>query len=180
MISSAIFLRYAKSLADVVFELKQEPSVSQDLATYREIFSAVPELLEVFDSPAVQKESKDNLLKELLARYPVQQLTANFLRLLVVHNRIRYFNEICDSYVKLVNEHKGIVSAQVTTAAPISEGDLTRLGQSLSEITGRTVTLDVHTDATLLGGVVVRIGSVIYDGSIKMQLAQMRQRLAEA
>ena len=178
MIPSAILGRYARSLADVVFERSQEQAVTEDLRVYREIFQAVPDLLEAFHSPAVQREAKNRLLAELIAQYPVTQLTANFLRILVQHNRIRYFEQIFESYVKHVNDRKGIVSAKVTTAAPLSEQEMKSLNESLAGVTGKTVTLDAQTDASLLGGLVVQVGSTVFDGTIRTQLAEMKQRLA--
>ena len=106
MIPSAILGRYARSLAEVVFEENIEPNVTGDLATYSEIFRAVPDLLEVFHSPAVPREAKDKLLEELMTLYPVSPVTSNFLRILLQHNRIRFFEQIRDSYFKSVNEQQ--------------------------------------------------------------------------
>jgi len=179
MIPSAILGRYARSLAEVVFEESIEPKVTGDLATYGEIFHAVPDLLEVFHSPAVPREAKDKLLDELMARYPVSPVTSNFLRILLQHNRIRFFEQIRDSYLKSVNERKGIVSAQVTTAEPLSEKELKDLADRLGGITGKIVSVQLRTDSSLLGGVVVQVGSTIFDGSIRTQLAEMKRHLAE-
>jgi F-type H+-transporting ATPase subunit delta len=179
MISSAIFGRYARSLADVVLEKREDAAVVRDLGVYREIFLAVPNLLETFHNPAIPRENKQKILSELLAHYPVSQTTANFLRLLLDHNRIRYFHEICDLFTRTVNERNGIITAQVASAAPLSEADQSRLRESLSRITGKRVLLDVHTDQALLGGVVVRVGSTVYDGSVRRQLAEVRRRLTE-
>lgn len=180
MISSGLFSRYARALADVAFESAQEPRVTADLATCREIFRAVPDLLEVFHSPAIARVAKQRILGELLGRYPVSPTTANFLRVLLEQNRIRYFHEILDYYTKTVNDRKGVVAARVTTAAPMSEHDLSALRAGLAAVTKRTVTLNVQTDPELLGGLVVQIGSTIYDGSVRRQLSEMRRRLAES
>ncbi len=180
MISSAVFSRYARSLADVALENNEEPSVSAELSTYREIFKAVPDVLTALDSPAVPREAKGRLLSGLMSKHPVGRTTANFLRILVDHHRIRYFEEICLSYIKTVNERKGIVAARVTTAQDLSNQDLASLRGSLSNVTGKTVTLDVQTDPQLLGGLIVQLGSIVYDGSIRSALEEMKKRLAEA
>ena len=179
MIPSAILGRYARSLADVVFEENLEEKITEDLRTYSEIFRAVPDLLEVFHSPAVPRENKEKLLGELMARYPVNPITSNFLRILLQHNRIRYFQQILDGFLKSVNERKGVVSAQVTAAAPLSGQELKNLADRLADITGKMINIELKTDASLLGGVVVQIGSTIFDGSIRTQLADMKRRLAE-
>jgi F-type H+-transporting ATPase subunit delta len=179
MIPSAVLGRYARSLAEVVFEENIEQKVTGDLTTYSDIFKAVPDLLEAFHSPAVPRESKEKLLNELMAQYPVNPITANFLRILLQHNRIRYFEQIQFNYLKSVNERKGIVSAQVTTASPLSPEDSKKLADRLGGTTGKLVSLELQTDASLLGGIVVQMGSTIFDGSIRSQLAEMKRRLTE-
>jgi F-type H+-transporting ATPase subunit delta len=179
VISSAVLGRYAKSLAEIVFEEKIEETVAGDLKTYSEIFREVPDLLEVLDSPAMPRESKEKLLGELMARYPVHSISSNFLRILLQKNRIRYFQEILDSFLKSVDEQKGIVSARVTAAAPLSQDELKNLEARLAEITGKHVNVELKTDESLLGGIVVQIESTHFDGSIRTQLADMKRRLAE-
>ncbi len=179
MIPSAVFSRYARSLADVVLEQQAVSDVGRDLGLYREIFLAVPDLLVTFNNPAIPKEIKQKILSELLTRYPVSRLAENFLKVLLDHNRIRYFHEIFDLYTKTLNERRGIVTAQVSSAAPLSEKEQGELRESLARTTGRSVILDLRTDKELLGGLVVRIGSTVYDGSVLRQLAEMRQRLME-
>ncbi len=177
MISSAVFARYARALVDVVMERQEEPRVTQDLQTYREIFREVPELLDAFHSPAVPRDSKQRLLNELIARYPVSPTTANFLRVVLQHNRFRYFHEMFEYYVRAVNARKGVIAAQVTAPAELSEHELAVLREALAGATARTVTLSMRTDPELLGGLVVQIGSTVYDGSIRRQLAEMRELL---
>jgi F-type H+-transporting ATPase subunit delta len=177
VISAAIFARYARALADVVLARGDEHAVLRDLGTYGEIFRQVPALLEALDSPAVQRETKQRVLAELLARYPVCPTVGNFLRTLLEHHRIRYFAEICESYLKTVNERKGIVAARVTSASPLGDKEQATLSSSLSRVMGNKVTLSVDTDPELLAGVVVQIGSTVYDGSIRAQLEEMRRRL---
>lgn len=179
MTSSAVFLRYARALADVALESGQEEAVARDLEIYREIFRAVPELLPAFDSPAVPREAKDRLLAALLERHPVCRIAANFLRVLLENHRLRHFDEICRRYVRVVNERKGIVFAQVRSAAALSGEDMEALRAGLARATGKKIALETRTEPDLLGGVIVQIGSTVYDGSIRTQLEELRRRLAE-
>ena len=179
MISSAILGRYAKSLADVAFEDKIEDRVAADLKAYDEVFRAVPDVLEILDSPAVPGESKAKLLDELMKQYPVTLITANFLHILLQHNRIRHFSQILDAFQNSVNERKGIVSATVTASVPLSAEELKRIEERLSKITGKHVNVEPKTDEDLLGGIVVQIGSTVFDGSIRTQLNDMKRRLIE-
>ncbi len=179
MIPSAVFSRYARSLADVALENREDPLVERDLGLYREIFLAVPDLLDTFHNPAIPGEVKQKILAELLEKYPVSRTTTNFLKVLLDHNRIRYFQEIFELYTRTVNERKGIVTAQVSSAVPLSEKNLSELRESLSNALGKGIVLDARTDKELLGGLVVRVGSTIYDGSVRRHLVEMRQRLME-
>lgn len=179
MISSAILGRYARSLADVAFKEKIEEKVVADLQTFREVFGAVPDILDIFHSPAVPRESKEKLLGELISRYPVNPISSNFLHILLQHNRIRYFSQILDGFLKTVDDRKGVVSAKVTAALPLSPQDLKMLEARLSEMTGKRVNVESQTDQGLLGGVVVQIGSTVFDGSIRTQLAEVKRRLTE-
>jgi F-type H+-transporting ATPase subunit delta len=166
-------------LADVVFEENLEQEVTGNLETYEEIFRAVPDLLDAFHNPAVPREAKGKLLMELMARYPVHAIASNFLRVLLQHNRMLYFPQIFQGYRKAVNERKGIVSAIVSAATPLSQPELKSLADKLAGFTGKLVNVEMRTDASLLGGVVVQMGSTIFDGSIRTQLDAVRRRLSE-
>ncbi len=179
MIPSAILGRYAQSLSEIVFEENLELQVTENLKTYAEIFRAVPDLLDAFHSPAIPRETKEKLLIEVMKLHPVHPITSNFMRILLQNNRIRFFPQILDLYLRSVNERKGIVSARVTAAAPVSPRDMKSLEIRLAEILGRQVNVELQTDANLLGGVVVQVGSTVFDGSIRTQLSEMRRRLTE-
>ncbi len=179
MISAVVLGRYARSLADVALESNEVEGVTGDLELYGEVFRAVPALLDAFHSPAVPREVKEKVLAELISRYPVQRITGNFLRVLLQHNRIRYFHEICGSFAKIVDARRGIVTARVTAAAALSKAESAELRECLSKATGKSINLDVHVEPAILGGVVVQVESTVYDGSIRKQLAEMRRYLAE-
>ena len=180
MISSAILGRYARSLAEVVFEKNIEQAVTGNLKTYSEIFRAVPDLLEAFDSPGVPRDAKEKLLDSVVEVHPVNRITHNFLRVLLEHNRISSFQQIYENYLDSVNEHNGIVSAKISTAVPLDPPDLEAIGDRLSGVTGKQVNMEPSTDADLLGGIIIQMGDTIFDGSIKTKLAEMKRRLAEA
>jgi len=180
MISSAILDRYAQSLADVAADAKEADAISKDLELYRDIFIAVPDILEAFHSPSIPRENKEKTLSELLASYPVRPTTANFLRVQLKHNRIRHFRQICDSYRTILSKREGIVDAKVMVASPLQPQDLASLRDRLHKITGKTVSLDVQNNPGLLGGIVVQIGSTVYDGSVRTKIAEMKRQLTES
>jgi F-type H+-transporting ATPase subunit delta len=179
VIPAAVLGRYARSLADVVFEENLEPEVTGNLETYDEIFRAVPDLLDAFHNPAIPRETKEKLLMGLMDQYPIIPIASNFLRTLLQHNRMIYFRQIFQNYLKEVNERKGIVSAIVSTASPMSQPELKNLAEKLAGFTGKLVNIELRTDASLLGGVVVQVGSTIFDGSIRTHLDEVKRRLSE-
>jgi F-type H+-transporting ATPase subunit delta len=180
VIPSAVLGRYAKSLADVAFEEKVEQEVTQNLETYDQIFQAVPDILETFHSPAIPREIKEKLLAELMVCYPVQSIASNFFRILLQHNRMLYFPQILKSYRKAVGECKGIVSARISTASPLSPQELEGLTAKLAGITGKPVEIELKTDSSLLGGIVIQVGSTVFDGSIRTRLNSVKRRLSES
>jgi F-type H+-transporting ATPase subunit delta len=176
---SAILGRFARSLAEVAFEENVEPKVTEDLSTYVEIFKAVPDLLDAFDSPRFSREAKESILSQLLLKYPVHRLTSNFLKILLRHNKISLFAQIQKVYESLVNERNGIAFAHVTAAAPLLLEEEMKLAVRLTKITGKKVNLELETDASLLGGIVIRMDGAVYDGSIKTQLSEIKRRIIE-
>ena len=179
MVPVAILGRYARSLAEVAFEKNSEDRVAEGLKTFAEIIQAAPEIQEIFGSPAIPRETRERLLDELLVKYPVDPTAANFLHVLLEHNRMHSFKDILDAFLRLMNERKGIVTAKVTTASPLAESELEKIAARLGKIAGKLVTVEPTIDEELLGGMVVNIGSTIYDGSVRTRLAEMRRRLAD-
>jgi F-type H+-transporting ATPase subunit delta len=170
--------RYARSLAEVSFEQNIEDKVAEDLRMLAGIFRENPDVYQVFDSPAIPREEKQKLLDALLTERPMTPVGSNFLRVLLERNRIRWFQKILDLFIEIVNKRKGIVSARIVTATPLDREGIGRIEKRLGNITGKTVVAaTVETDENILGGMVVRVGNTIYDGSVKTQLEEMKRRL---
>jgi F-type H+-transporting ATPase subunit delta len=167
-------------LAEVAFEQNIEDKVAEDLCMFGAIFSAVPDVRKVFDSPAISRAEKEKLLDVLLTEHPVTTTAANFLRVLLERNRMRSFSNILELFTEIVNKRKGIVSARIVTAAPLDRAGVGRIEERLGKITGKTVkAAAVETDENLLGGIVVSVGNTIYDGSVRTQLEEMKRRFTE-
>jgi F-type H+-transporting ATPase subunit delta len=135
-------------------------------------------LLEAFSNPTVAYEQKQNVLNALIARTKVRPTTANFLRTLLKNQRLSDLPEVTAKLAQILDERSGIVSAEITSARPVSDSTRVLLEQKLAEMTGKKARLTFATDASLLGGIVTRIGSTIYDGSISNQLSRLREELA--
>ncbi len=172
--------RYARALADVITERGEMNEVVADLSGFTALMNGHEQLRDVFASPVISTERKRNVLGELLAKIQLRPTSSNFLRLLVDNSRLHNLDQILKVLMRELDSRTNIVSAEITTAREISQQEETLLADKLKAATGKQVRLQFRTDPAIIGGVVTRIGSLVYDGSIKTQLAQMKKRLLNA
>lgn len=177
MTGTTIANRYARALADVIVERSETDEVVKELIGFERMMSEHPQLRDVFASPVIATERKRAVLDELLARISPRQTSANFLRLLLDNSRLRDLDQMLNALSRELDTRMNIVSAEVTTAREIGQQEKAALQSQLKAATGKEVRLQFRTDPAIIGGVVTRIGSLVYDGSIKNQLAQMKKRL---
>lgn len=170
--------RYAIALADVTIEKGEAVEVQNELLQWGEMIESNPLLKEVFSNPTVAYDQKRKVLQELIQRTRVRQSTANFLQVLLRNQRISELSEVNKWFGTILDERSGMVSAEVTTARPVAKESMEALRQKLASLSGRKVRLKFSTDAELIGGMVARIGSTVYDGSIRNQLREMETKLA--
>ena len=170
--------RYAKALADVIMERGQTLAVSDEITAFAQLVEQSPELRDVFASPVIALDRKKAVLQELLARLQFRPTTNNFLQLLLTNQRLHQIDVVRASLMKELDERAGVVSADVTTARALAANEQEHLLQQLETATSKRVRVHFKTDPEIIGGVVTRVGSVIYDGSIKNQLALMKQQLS--
>lgn len=177
MTAIAIANRYARALADVILERREATEVSKELEYFERMMSDHSQLREVFASPVIQAERKRAVLDELLSRVAFRRTTANFLRLLLNNSRLHDLGQMLAALSRELDARMNIVSADITTAREIGQLEKDTLQVQLKAATGKDVRLRFLTDPEIIGGVVTRIGSLVYDGSIRNQLAQMKKEL---
>jgi F-type H+-transporting ATPase subunit delta len=170
--------RYASALADVVIERKEEREVQQEIDQWASMIESSPELKEAFANPTVAYDKKRKVLEALITRTRVRPTTASFLRVLLRNQRLAQLNDVGERFGHVLDERGGVVSASVTTARPLPEDMKTTVRQALTAATGRTVRVSFATDETIIGGLVARIGSTIYDGSVQSRLDRLSEELA--
>ena len=170
--------RYATALADVAIERKEEREVQAELDQWASMIEANPQLKEVLTNPTVVYDQKRKVLEDLVSRTRVRETTASFLRLLLKNQRLSQLREVVARFGLVLDERSGVVAADVTTARPIPEELRNGLQLTLKEATGKEVRLSFTTDETLIGGLVARIGSTIFDGSVQGQLERLSEDLA--
>ena len=170
--------RYAAALADVTTERREEREVQGELDHWATMIESNPQLKEVFANPTVAYDQKQKLLEDLIARTRVRETTASFFRVLLRNQRIAQLRDIAERYGQVLDERAGVVAANVTTARPLPEDLKNSLHETLIAATGRKVRLSFTTDEAIIGGVVARIGSTIYDGSVQNELERLSESLA--
>jgi F-type H+-transporting ATPase subunit delta len=170
--------RYATALADVAIERREEREVQKELDQWAGMLESSPQLREVFANPTIVQDQKRKVLEDLIARARVKDTTASFLRVLLKNQRVSQLREIAARYAQVLDERAGMLAGSVTTARPISEDLKKTLHETLSAATGRTVRLTFETDEKIIGGLVARIGSTVYDGSVQSHLERLSEDLA--
>jgi F-type H+-transporting ATPase subunit delta len=169
--------RYAVALADVVSERGEANEVQRELAIWDTMLQTNEQLREVFRNPVVPYERKRKVLDELIRRSRPRTTTANFLQVLLQNQRLPDLGEVYQRFVQIIDERSGVVAAQVTTARPIADEAREDLRRRLEQVSGKKVRMSFATDPELIGGVVTRVGSTVYDGSVRNQLQQLHQHL---
>jgi len=176
--SQNVARRYASALADVTIARAEAAEVHAELKAWEQMMLTNASLLEAFSNPTVAYEQKGKVLNELISRTRVRPTSANFLRLLLKNQRLAELPAVNAKLAEVLDERAGVISAQVTSARPVPDATRVSLEEKLGELTGRKVRLTFETDESLLGGIVTRIGSTIYDGSVRDQLRRLGEELA--
>ncbi len=177
MSAETVARRYASALADVVLKSGETNVVQTELKTWQEMMNANGDLQTAFRNPAIQHQNKEKVLESLLEKTKPSTTTANFLRVLLRNSRLTELGEINERFSSVLAERSGIISAQITSARPLGETEKAELKTNLEKLTGKTVNLTFDINEELIGGVVTKIGSTVYDGSIKTQLQQLKEQL---
>ena len=169
--------RYATALADVAIDRHDERVVQNELDQWCAMIESSPQLKEVFANPTIVYDHKRKVLEDLIAHTRPRDTTASFLRVLLKNQRLAQLREIADRYVQVLDERAGVLAGSVTTARPIPEELKKTLHETLSAATGHTVRLSFETDERIIGGMVARIGSTVFDGSVESHLERLADGL---
>ena len=172
--------RYAKALFDVVLQEKADlAQVGRDLDAVVAMLKGSPDLAQSANRAGVSDADRLAIVEKIGAAMGLTQPVKKLFLLLTQSRKLDLVPEIATAYGERLLSHQNIVRADVTSAAPLSPEKTKALEESLSKVTGKKVELSVSVNPELLGGVVARIGSTVYDGSVKTQLQRMRQELVE-
>lgn len=177
MSNETVARRYAAALADVVLKTGETNTVQTELKSWEELMNANADLQTAFRNPAIQHQNKEKILENLLEKTRPTPTTANFLRVLLRNSRLSELGEINKRFTSVLAERSGFVAARVTSARLLGDAEKAELAANLEKLTGKRVNLTFDVDEKLIGGVVTRIGSTVYDGSVRTQLEELKQQL---
>lgn len=170
--------RYASALADVILQRGEAKEVQHELQQWEELLQTNAALQEVFRNPTIALDQKRAVLNKLIDRVKPRPTTTNFLKVLLQNHRLTELPEINRKLVGILDERAGMVAAIVTTARPVPDNIQRSLEQRLTTLTQKKVRLNFEQDPDLIGGLVTRIGSTVYDGSVRNQLQLFKERMA--
>jgi F-type H+-transporting ATPase subunit delta len=180
--SPVVASRYARALADVVLRPGSgiEPATAAgQLRAFEEVLAASAELRNALLSPAVAPVRKRAVVSRLGGALGLTRVVENFLFVIIDHRRIALLAQIRQALEGLLDERLGVVRAEVASACRLTEPQRAALAAELTQLTGKRVRCEFSTDEALVGGVKTRIGSTIYDGSVRGQLDSLRRRMVE-
>jgi F-type H+-transporting ATPase subunit delta len=180
MTLSAVASRYASALADVVTAggsvLRPQDALSE-LRSFEALLLSSPELHNALSTPAVPGSRKKAVAGRLADLLNLSRIGRNFLFVLIDHRRIDSLSQIIQSFELIIDERLGFARADVSSARELSETQRAALSLQLEKLTGKRIKMRLTVDESLIGGVVARIGSTVYDGSLRGQLASLEGRL---
>jgi F-type H+-transporting ATPase subunit delta len=172
---------YARALADVVVGSRLDPArMLQELHVVESLLAESDPLRRVLDNPAIPGDRKRAVIDAIAQRLGMTRQARNFIAVLTDHRRVPLFSEILKQAEQELNDRLGFADAQVSSARPLDDPEKRTLEAEIAKLTGKRVRARYQQDESLLGGAVVKVGSTIYDGSVKGQLERIREQLVES
>jgi F-type H+-transporting ATPase subunit delta len=181
MTTSAVAIRYANALADVVTApgsgIRAE-EILGELRSFEATLAGSAALHNALTSPAVSPARKRAVIGRIGDQLKLSRIARNFLFVLIDHRRIALLAGVLHSFEIIVDERLGFARAEVSSPSELSDAQRTALSAQLERMTGKRIRMRYAVDPSLIGGVVARIGSTVYDGSVRGQLDSLGRRLA--
>ena len=170
--------RYAKALLDVLYPSKAEAGRDQ-LKEFLSVLSTEQSARQILENPTLSSQTRRELVSKIGDALGLDTPIRNFLGLLIDRNRLDLLDEIATTYETLFDEKLGVVKAHVTTAFELDSNQREQVSARLHALTGKKVRMETSVDPSLIGGMVAKVGSTIYDGSIRQQLQTFKNSLTQ-
>lgn len=178
MLENAVARRYAQAFFAIASEKTLVDNLEVELGTVVTAINENEELQKVMDHQLISPEEKKAITEKIFSE-EVSELTMNLLNVVIEKYRASYIPAIYDEFVSYANELRNMADAQITTAIELSESDLETIKSKLATATGKTIRLQSEVDPSLIGGVMVRIGDKVMDGSLAGRLARLKENLLQ-
>jgi F-type H+-transporting ATPase subunit delta len=179
--ASSVAVTYARAFADAVLDNHADPAKtlleSQWLV---QTLASNKELRQVWEAPSIPSTQKIGLLDAIVAREGISKLVRNFAAVVIDHRRTQFLASIVTQFEQEILQRTGFAEAEITSARDLTQGERSLLEGEVGKLTGKKVRAKYFQNAELLGGAVVKVGSTIYDGSVRGQLDKMRERLIDS
>lgn len=166
--------RYASALFDLAKEQKQVPAIETELARFAALLDGSDDLRRLVKSPVFSADEQGRALKSVLAKAGIGGLAGNFLNLLARNRRLFAASDMIKAFRAIAAKDRGEVAAEVTSAQPLTADQTAALRDALKASVGKDVTLSTHVDPSLLGGLIVKIGSRMIDSSLATRLSMLK------
>jgi F-type H+-transporting ATPase subunit delta len=169
---------YSEALFEVALEENKTDLFLEELEFIIDTFKMYPEFFTIFKSPQISIEEKKNMMAEVFGAKLSKEMN-NFVKILLDKNRSYYIEQINNEYETMLNNHKGIVKAVAITAIPLNDEDKLKLKEKIEKMTGKNIKITNKIDKSILGGVLVRIGDKVIDGTVKGRLFEIKESLSQ-
>jgi F-type H+-transporting ATPase subunit delta len=170
---------YARAFADVVFDQHLDPAKTLlEAQSVAQLAAGSSELRDVWEAPSIPAEQKRALLDAIVARAGFSRPVRNFVAVLIDHRRIKFLDPIVKEFEQELNRRMGFVEAQIISARELGQPERGALEAQVAKLTGHKVRARYSQDSSILGGAIVKVGSMIYDGSVKGQLERIREAIS--
>jgi len=169
--------RYAAALFELADERHALDAVAGDLRELRAMLLDSPDLTRLIRSPVLSREEQGKAVAAVAESADLSKLTADFLGVVARNRRLFAVPQMIEAFLANLAERRGEVTAEVTAAQPLSEAQQNALTEQLRRAVGRRVTMDVRVDPALLGGMVVKVGSRMVDGSLRSKLQRLQMAM---
>jgi F-type H+-transporting ATPase subunit delta len=170
---------YARALADVVFDQRLDPGKTlQQAQSLVELVTSSRVLREVWETPSIPAEEKRGVLDAIAVQSGISRPVRNFMAVLIDHRRVQFLGPIVKEFEHELDRRLGFAEAEITSARELSDTERRALEAQVGKLTGKKVRARYSRDVSVLGGAMVRVGSTIYDGSVKGQLERIREAIS--
>ena len=176
---SSVSGRYARALFDLAQDAGNQDAVAEALDGFIDALDSNPDLKRLADSPVFSRSEQVKALNSVLEGLKVEGLTANFLGTVAQNGRLDHIRDMVSAYQSLMASERGETTAEVTSAAELEDGQLKKLQSALNSLTGRDVQIAQKVDSSLLGGLIVKMGSRMYDNSLRTKLFNLQRMMKE-